>query len=262
MQAAINQLFKIQKSVSARNSVSGTDEKLLFCPVDDGLHLEFYGLAFDEFFEEFVQTLCSPELAPIVKSLVFRGPDDGANGTRNWDFTRLLENDASFPHLNSLVVEPSSPEHHNQTIIASSYDEEGQIARLLVKMPVLKYLTVPSAPDETFFEIGFRPLTYLRVESGYDTQNFISNFSQSNCFSKLQTLDFSDYNQREMEDYPASCTPFEDYQKLFQSQAFAGVRKFFLRNSPLSLEQLRELRKLKEDCQLLVLQTPRADYIR
>ena len=263
--AALEQLSEVQQAISARNESDWDDEsceKLLFCPVAGLLLVEFYGFPFDESFEDFIKTLCAPGLAAHIRSLVFHGPDEGANGTRNWDFRPLLESDVMFPNLRSLVVEPTLPEHHNRTIIAGSYEEEGQIARLLAKAPVLESLTVPSAPDENFFKIGSCPLIYLRAEAGYDTQNFILNFSQSHCFPELRVLDFGDYNQRYIEDYPAGCTPLEHFEQLFRSEAFSKVVRFVLRNSILSPEQLAELHKLKQECQFMVIQTPHGNYVR
>src|ERR1043165_4764398 len=124
----------------------------------------------------------------------------GANGTRNWDFTPLVESSAVFPQPTSFFIEPSAPEHHNQTIIAKDYDEDGMIARLLTRFPRIESLTTPSAPNASFFEIGIRPLVYLRVDAGYDTQNFILNLSKSSCFPSLRLLDYGDYNERYMED--------------------------------------------------------------
>lgn len=265
MNVALKQLSQIQKAISDRNEPDCDDEsceKLLFCPVANLFHVEFYGLAFDESFENFVEAICSPEVAPYIRSLVFRGPDEGGNGTRNWDFTQLLESPVSFPHLKSLIVEPTLPEHHNQTIIASIYDEDGQIARLAAKAPLLESLILPSAPDETFFKIGLRHLTYLRVESGYNTQNFIFNFSQSSGFPKLRVLDFGDYSQHYMDDYPIGCTSLEHYTQLFRSKAFSGVAKFVLRNSILSTEELVELHNLKKGCQFMVINQPQRHYVR
>lgn len=265
MNAALEQMSELQQAISGRNEQEWDDEsceKLLFCPIAGLLHVEFYGSPFDESFEDFIQTVCRPSVATHIRSIVFRGPDEGANGTRNWDFKPLLDSNVIFPNLKSLVVEPTLPEHHNHTIIASSYEEEGQIAQLLAKAPALESLTVPSAPDETFFNVGSYPLKNLRVEAGYDTQNFILNFSQSHCFTQLRVLDFGDYNQRDMEDYPAGCTLSEHFEQLFRSEAFSSIVRFVLRNSILSAEQLVELQKLKKECQFMVIQTPHGNYVR
>ncbi len=219
-------------------------------------------MPFDESFEEFVRALCLPEVAEQIGTLVFWGPDEGANGTKNWDFSRLLVSEVVFSNLKSLFVEPDSPEDHNHSIIARDYDEDGQIAGLLKKAPQLQSLTVPSAPDASFFEVGTHPLTYLRVETGYDTQNFILNFSQSSCLPLLRTLDFGDYNQRYFEEYPCGCTIFEHYKQLSRSKAFAGVGQFVLRSSILSAEQLAQLQRLRKDCQFMVIQTPPGNHVR
>lgn len=265
MTAAIKQLDLVQQTISARNEREWDDEsceKLLFCPIDGLLHVEFYGTPFDESFEKFLEALCEPGLAAQVRSLVFSGPDEGTNGTRNWDFTRLLESEVTFPNLLTLVVKPTLPDDHNETIIARDYEEEGQIARLLAKAPALKSLTVPSAPDESFFKFEAHPLTYLRVESGYDTQNFILNLSQSHCFPKLRKLDFGDYNPRYAEETAKGCTSFEHFEQLFRSEAFSSIEVFFLRNSILPPEKLGELiHKSNARCQFMALKTPHGSYV-
>jgi hypothetical protein len=256
MNAAFERLSQVRTAISSCNDQSGSAdaaEKLRFCAADGGLFVHFHGSPFGESFEEFLAALSSPQVSSQIRTLVISDPDEGANGTKNLDLTPLLESAVRFPALKSLTIEPGLPGQHNQTVIARIYDEEGQIARLLSKAPALESLTVPSAPDQSFFEVGQRPLRFLRVDSGYDTQNFISNLSQSSCFPQLRVLDFADYNQRCREDFRASCTPFEDFQQLFSSPAFATVKRFVLRNSVLSPDQIALLSSQKTDCQMSVI---------
>lgn len=227
----------------------------------DALHIEFYGLTFGPFFEKFLETLCAPAVAACVGSLVFDGPDEGANGVRDWDFSPLLQREVHFPRLQTLEIVPSTPDQHNQTVVGKFYEEDGQIARLLVQAPALKHLVVPSAPNATFFQIGSRLLQTLRVESGYDTCNFIPNLSQSSNFPDLRALDFGDYSQTYMENYRDDCTPFEHYEQLFRSPAFASVRQFTLRNSILSEQQLKHLARLTDNCSFMALQC-HGDHVR
>lgn len=257
-------LQSLQHSISQRNDPGWVDEhteKLYFVQSQGLYHVEFFGSPNGGAYDEFLRVICDREVATQLRSLALRGLDEGANGTRNWNLMKILETPAEFPVLNSIFIEPTSPEHHNQSIIGSGYEEEGQIGCLLAKSPVLQSLTVPSAPDASFFQSGTRPLFFLRVESGYDHQGFISNLSRCSCFPKLKMLDFSDFSQRYMENYREACTPFADYECLFQSAAFTSVRRFNLRNAVMSSEQLAQLRQLRQDLQFFTIQSF-GEYVR
>ena len=253
----------VQQFITRQSHPSLLDEwaeKLYFAEVDGLLHVEFYGSPYEESFEAFSSLLMDATVAAILRSLAFRGPDEGANGTRNWDFSRLLESGVVFPNLTSLFVEPTTPEHHNQTIVGPVYDEEGQIGRFLAKTPVLQSLTVPCAPNSSFFQQGTRPLALLRVDTGYDHQNFVQNLSRSACFPELRLLDFGDYSQRYI-NYPAACTPFEHYVQLATSPPFAPVRKLVLRNTVLTPDQVQQLRDARPDVTLRLVQCY-GEYVR
>lgn len=263
--ATADELLKgLQLSICQTNdrelSVEATP-RVYYAEVQGQLHVEFFGSPFEDAYESLLQTLCAPEVAGCLRSLTLRGPDEGSNGTRNWDLTGIIESEALFPRLNSVFIEPTAPEHHNQSIVGSEYDEEGQIGTLLTKAPVLQSLTVPSAPDASFFQAGPRPLRFLQVDTGYAHQDFLLNLSHSDCFPDLGTLDFSDFNQRYLKDYSDECTPFEHYEQLFRSRAFQSVRRFNLRNIVLSSEQLAHLRSLRKDLQFYVIQAY-GEYLR
>lgn len=83
----------------------------------------------------------------------------------------------------------------------------------------------------------------MRVEAGFDHENFILNFSRSSCFTELKKLDFGDFNEQYMDDYLGYRTPFEHYCELFQSGAFAGIQEFVLRNASLSSLSFQATRK-------------------
>jgi hypothetical protein len=247
MDTVIPRLQALQRAIAGADYPTLLDQeidRLYFAEVQGLLHVEFYGQVWDEPGEPFallLDLLCDVEVAASLRALSFRGPDEGANGTRNWDFTRLLATDTTFPNLTSLYVEPTQPEHHNHSIIAEVYEEEGMIGRLLDRMPALQSLTVPSAPDASFFTRGVRPLNRLRVESGYDHQDFIRNLSRSTCFPELVVLDFGDYSQRYMDDYPERCTPFGDYVELLRSPAGRSIRLLILRNTAFTPDQFTSL---------------------
>jgi hypothetical protein len=257
MTEILEKLRRLQVDISQRNLPDMPDdvtEKLTFVEVHGLLHVEFYASPFDESFTAFCDLLSESEVAAKLRSLSFRGPDEGANGTRNWDFTSVLASGVEFPNLLSFFVEPTAPEHHNQTILAEVYEEEGMAGQLLARMPALQSLTVPSAPDATFFSIGARPLVELRVDSGYDHQDFLLNLSQTDCFSQLRVLDFGDYNLRLADEYPTACTPFPHYEALIKSPALPEWRVFIVRNAPLSGEQFRRLRYMRKNLTLHIIQ--------
>lgn len=140
------------------------------------LYLDFCGSPFDEPFNQLCACLVLPEVAAALASLSLRSPNDvGANGTRNWDLSALADADVVYPNLGAFAVEQARPGDHNRTRIAADYDEAGVLGRLLWKAPALHALTVPSAPDRSFFEPGAHPLRYLSVDAGYDTQGFIGD---------------------------------------------------------------------------------------
>lgn len=254
---------EIQKWISEHDQFewnSDDPERLLFTEVQGLFHLEFYGFPWNDNFLKFIELICIPEVASKIVALNFRSPDQGANGTLNWDFSELIQSKTDLANLKTLFVEPYQPEWHNFPIIAESLEEEGMIAKLIAKMPCLKKLTLPNSPDASFFEVSRESLSYLRVESGYDPQNFIFNLSHSSCFPNLQTLDFGDYNQQYVDEYPEACIPFEHYVELFCSRAFASIQLFVLRNAVLSPTQLQELHQQRQGMTFRFIQSY-GDYV-
>ncbi len=218
------------------------------------LHIDFRGTPFDEPFEELCATLVRPEVAIVLGSLSLRSWDEGSNGTCNWDLSPLVDAAPSFPNLRSFSVAKNRPGDHNCVIIGADYDEDGVLGRLLHKSPSLNTLIVPSAPDATFFSMDHHSLRYLGVDSGYDTQNFIGNIADNSCFPELRTLEFGEFNETYLDDFPSGCTPFEDYRRLFTAPHFASVRYFVWRNPVCSEEQIADLRSLrpKQDLQIQI----------
>ena len=217
--------------------------RLLFAEVEGLFHVEYFGDCYDEPFTHVLNAIAHPEVAERLAVLHFDGPDEGANGTREWDFSRLLETNAVFPRMISFRVAWERPGDHNHPIVGHGYEEAGMIARLLDRMPNLGELTVPSAPNATFFDRPPHPLAYLKVATGYEHQDFVLNLSRSRCFPKLFRLDFGDYSQT-YDAYPGSCVPFDQYVALFQSLAMASVL-CGLWYAPLTPAQYRQLQALK-----------------
>lgn len=218
----------------------------------DVFHLDFYGDCFEDSYEDLLTTLARTDLAAGLRSLILRGPDEGANGTKNWDLQPLLNLESAFPELETFAIQLNQPGDHNRSIIGADFEEAGVLAQLLSKSTRLQELTVPSAPDAEFFRVGERPLRSLSVDAGYDTQGFISNLASSSCFPALRNLEWGEYHETCVDDYLSNCTPLEDYRALFQSKAFATVNRFVWRNPVCTDDEIKELKALKPDLQLLV----------
>jgi hypothetical protein len=257
MNPAIEQLHRDLAELADPEIDPEYHARLATAEVAGRLYLDFWGSPFDEPFAALCAALVRPEVASSVALLSLRSPIDiGANGTRNWDLSALAEAGVVYSSLRSLTVEQAGPGDHNRPIVAASYDEEGVVGRLLSRAPQLEVLVVPSAPDGTFFEQSSHPLRYLSVDAGYDAQGFIGNLADATCFPHLRTLEFGEFNETYLEDFPASCTPFEEYRRLFSSQAFRGVRAFVWRNPVASDTEMAELRSLRpeKDLQIKIVQ--------
>jgi hypothetical protein len=229
-------------------------ERLTVVTCGEGHHVEFYGSCFDENYTDLCETLCQREVAASLLSLSLRGPDEGANGTQSWDLEPLVTGEPIFARLQTFAVELQRPAAHNCPIIGASdsYEEAGVIARFVAQCPALAYLTVPSAPSPEFFAVPLPELRFLSVDAGYAPQDFLRNFAGSSGFASLRTFEWGEYANRHADDWPAACTPFEDYAALFAAPAFRSVMCFVLRQPMLTVEQLGKLRQLRPDIQFTV----------
>lgn len=253
MNYAIEQLQRRLKDTADPDRAPWLHARLTALEVGERLYLDFCGSPFDEPYHDLCLTLILPDVALRLGSLSLRSPvDEGANGTRNWNLEPLVEAQVSFPNLRSLSVEQYAPGGHNRVIVAADYDEAGVLGRLLHKAPSLEVLTVPTAPDAAFFALESHPLRFLSVDAGYDTQGFIRNLADSSGFTWLETLEFGEFNETYLDDFPSGCTPFDDYRRLFKSKAFATVRTFVWRNTVCSEAEIEELRSLRPERNLQI----------
>lgn len=249
------QLEALRQRIAGRNEPDMPGaylQRLAITSTASQFNLDFYGETLEDSYFDLLATIAKPEIAPHIRSLILRGPDEGANGTHNWDIGPLLETDAAFPELETFSVQLNQPADHNRSVIGADYDEDGILAKLLAKSPKMREFTVPSAPNAAFFGVGQRPIRFLSVDAGYDTQDFISNLAKSSCFPNLYCLEWGEYNETYMDDYLASCTPVDHYRQLFQSGAFAKVARLVWRNPVCTDDEINELKELKPDLQLLV----------
>jgi hypothetical protein len=227
-------------------------ERLSVTASGDCFHLKFYGDCFGGAYSVLCETLSLPEVSSSVLSLSLRGPDEGANGTRNWDLAPLIPNGHGYPFLETFSVQLNQPGDHNRTIIASTYEEDGVIARFVAGCPRLVHLRIPSAPSEEIFKQPLEFLRFLTVDAGYDTQNFLRHFANSEGFPALRCFEWGEYSENYMDDWQTSCTPVSDYQALFSSPVFNPINRFVLRQPMLTAEEIRTLRTTRPKLQFLL----------
>lgn len=164
--------------------------------------------------------LNTTEFAPLISSIEIKGPDKGTNGTRLFDLGELLKNkDTQFIHLTEFEVEQTSILHENITMVTYDdyYDDNGAGGRILDKMPNLKSLILPSAPNPDFFNRKEHPLNYLSLQAGYEHQGFISKLSNSKSFPDLIHFEWTDGPGKPRF---TSCVPYNQIQKLEYSPFF------------------------------------------
>jgi hypothetical protein len=213
-------------------------QRFHFVDLGSDLHIEFHGEALGEACFRFLAGVSSEPIASATASIRMGGPDEGANGTRNWDLTALADAVAGFPNLRHLHIEQNHPLDHNRTIVGATYHEAGVVAKLVRKAPNMSELTVPSAPNIDFFNVSLPSLVYLNVDAGYDTQDFILNMAQSSSFPNLMRLEWGEYCETYMDDWRGRCTPFTHYQNLFRSDAFRQLKSFVFKNPVCSPSEL------------------------
>lgn len=267
MNATIH-LDAVQERVHALGIDAGSQDEgrclLLYADLGDGLlTVSYYGLpwATSDYdpYADTLGTLALPDVAPRVKIVSIAGPDEGANGTRNWDIAELVTPRPRFENLTTFHLQGTEPQHHNRSILTLA--DNCAAGALLDCAPNLRDLCIPSAPDASFFARSPHPLEKLTVQASYDPQGFLSNLARSSCFPALHTLDYADFSEAYSDGYPDLCATFEELRGLFSSPAFVGVRVAVLRNTHLKDEEFRALRAI-DPGRLIVRATMRAEYVR
>jgi hypothetical protein len=242
--------------------------RVSLAPMRQGWHVEYFGGTWDEAFNETLACLGRQEVADCITSLSFSGTDSGANGTREWIFSPLLDSPVTFPRLRSLFIKPTEPQDHNQSLVCTQdgiLEEGGDIARWVRKTPRLSELTVPNAPNAEFFAVPLPQLTSLCIGAQFDTQAFIRNLAAAANLPALTLLDFSESMELQMtwpaERAPDGITAFEDYEALLKSPLGAQLRVLRLRNTCLDLAQLQQLQALRSGLQFMVIQSTIGGYV-
>ena len=242
--------------------------RLSLAPMRQGWHVEYFGDTWGDAFDETLACLSRQDVADCITSLSFSGIDSGANGSREWMFTPLLDSPVTFPRLRSLFIKPTQPEDHNQSLVCTSdgiLEEGGDIARWVRKTPHLSELTVPNPPNADFFAVPLPQLRSLCVGAHFDTQNFIRNLAAATHLPGLTLLDFSESTEQQMvwpaDRVPGGITAFEDYEALLHSPMGAQLRVLRLRNTCLGLDQLQQLQGVRQGLQFMVIQSTIGGYV-
>lgn len=202
---------------------------------------------------EALEALGVPGVAEHIGSLHINGPDEGANGTRDLNFSSLIAAQPAFTQLKNLVIAQSDTGDHNQTVV-----DEAQIAPLLALMPALVRLTLPQPPEPEFFDLEFKHLRTIVLGRAYRTYGFIGHLAdRSQGLPALGYLDFSDslaplLDVEVQEDPDWDSTPFTDYERLFDADISAQLWGMRVRNSRLTEAELLALRAKRPKLQLSV----------
>lgn len=234
--------------------------RLMVADIGERLVVEYYGHCHsDEKSWELVQkVLVDPKVAPFIAVLRFSGPDEGANGNREWDFSVLLDHSKTFfPALVSLEIQTTQTQMHNKITVC-----EDQLVPLLKLFPKVRELVIPQCPTPDFFSLKFKHLSGLTLGMSFQTHQFIRHLANSRNLPALTKIDFSDSAAFTLKTKPSAgwgATAFEDYEYLFNSAFFNQVGVFFIRNAQLTKAQFQTLEKRRPDCQFAaMLEAPHA----
>lgn len=251
------------EAVQAASPTLEASHQLMFAPIGERWHVHYHGPAASTgdteqpIFAELLDALAEPAVAQALHALTFTGPDEGANGTREWVFTPLIGRGVPFPHLRHLSISQADNTAHNAVCIVREgeiLDDSGDVGRLVALAPALESLELPQAPDPAFFGVPLPALRRLKIGAGHNPNGFIGHLARHAAqYPALRHLDFSDVLGPFMQpegDWPA--TPFEDYEALFQSTVGGKLWAMVLRNAQLTEAQYRQLHQMRPNASLQV----------
>jgi uncharacterized protein (TIGR02996 family) len=182
------------------------------------------------------------EVAPVLHELRLVGNGSAANGVRDVRIDALLEG-CELTNLQVFEIERACED--GSPWIGGLDGEQGALGRFLAKAPMLRVLISPSAPDETFFEVGERSIEELHVVAGMRHQGFIRNLADSTCFPKLRVLDWTDAVHTYMDGWSQYCTPMTDYLALFRSPVMERLERVVLSNVYVTESEQKELLNIR-----------------
>jgi hypothetical protein len=234
--------------------------RLTVADLGGALAVEYRGSEYDGW-GEFLDLLGRPGIARHIVQLCISGPDEGANGLKEWDFGPLIAAAPDFPALRAFQVGISDPGDHNQACIT---DE--QLPALIARMPALRTLELPQAPEPGFFALDLPQLKRIRTGGDWRTRGFIGHLAEATRLPALGFIDFTDSSAPLMSLKPAETpewdsTPFADYERLFRSPVLERAWGIRLRNAKLTEAEYRALGAIRPKCQFSVVLEPPHVYV-
>jgi len=244
------ELERVRKEIERLNFDATEPEfmdRLDFVQVGDGFHVFYFGSEARGILSD---TLTKPSICEALLSISLSGPDRGVNGTNGWDITGLANSPSQFPRLRVFKIAQQNPGDHHGVAVGGWYEERDLIARFLAKAPAIAYVTLPSAPDPSFFDLPLRNLEYLAIDVGYEAQGFISNLALMNPIPTLRFFAWGEFCQTYMENWRELTTSFEDMLALFRAAVFDSVRVCVMKNSVYSTNEIATLHGVRPNIQL------------
>jgi hypothetical protein len=225
--------------------------RLMVADLNGGLAVHYFGEDHEPW-DATVKLLAKSDIVQHIVSLRIDGPDQGANGCREWRFDPVLKTKPVFENLRDFWIRPTATSDHNFSMV-----EDGQLSQLLALMPELVNLTAPQAPETDFFRTRFAHLRSIAIGMDWRTRGFIGELAKAETLPALTLLDFTDslapFLAKEPQDAEWDSTPFDDYVALLQSPIGAKLRMLRLRNTRLTEAQFVELQAVRPHLQFSVI---------
>lgn len=243
-------------------------EKLSFVEFDGLFDIRYFGGGRpddNEIFGDLLNLLVANPC--LVRSLHLAGPDEGANGLKEWRLEPLADCGQAFVQLIDFQVQLYELGDHNIPVLGAVDQDEKNLAtllNLLGKLPNLLTLSIPEVPGAGFEEVLSRHLRVLRVQAVNDHRSFIKSLAALPLDFSLDFTDTVFIEKTGAPDLPATFgkpTPFQDYQALMGHKRLPSRWHWKLRESSLTKSQLFELQNTNRDVQFLHIPTKRERYI-
>ena len=227
--------------------------------IGGALTVDYYGDP-DSGWPLLLAALTEPGVADHIVQLRIGGPDEGANGLKEWDFGTLIDAATRFPRLSDLEIAITDPGDHNQACVP-----DNQLPGLLALMPLLRNVTLPQAPEPAFFDVALPDLKTIRTGGDFRSRGFILVLAGATKLPALRFVDFTDslapFMEKERQSPEWDSTRFEDYEALFDSPVMERCWGLRLRNARLTEEQYRTLQARRPECQFSIVLAPPHCYV-
>ncbi|MDH4742812.1 hypothetical protein OMP43_02145 [Sphingomonas sp. CBMAI 2297] len=269
LQATLNQLAAEAQEVEEGDEVEWLAQRLLepdhctrlsVANLGGALAVDYRGSEY-EGWGEFLDLLGQPGIARHIVQLRVSGPDEGTNGLKEWDFASLIAARPDFSGLRAFQLAISDPGDHNQARVA-----EDQLPALIERMPALRTLELPQAPEPGFFALDLPQLKCIRTGGDWRTRGFIGHLAEATRLPALGFVDFTDSSAPFLSLNPAETpewdsTSFADYARLFRSPVLERAWGIRLRNARLTESEYHALAAIRPKCQFSVVIEPPHVYV-